>query len=585
NVNRPDGGAWDISGDGRFVMFNKQNDIYVQDRADPTAIPVQVDAALPFAAPIDAAELSADGHHVVIVSDSPTSRTGLPRRTSVFHLDTGTTDDIREFSNVNKPFTGVGISSDGTSLSLMLDVPTETEWGLENAPGMFVWRNGAVTELSAPNGARPNGAVTDGFLTADGTAVVFQSQAENLVAGTTNPYNVYIRKLGVPPAMLPSGPWSGQSVDVPAAFTPAAAARMLDTRTGAMPPAGTTLTLPSAGHFGIPADATAVAVQVTATDGTGVGFVGLAPSGGTPGTTSNLNVDVPGETIANSAIVPIGSDGSITVHTSLPTHLIVDLLGWWRPAGPVAAGRFESAQPTRVLDTRPGSLVGYEGAKPAASSTTIVQIAGRNGVPSSGVGAVIVNITVADGEAPGFVQAAAADALVPGATSTLNIAAANRTAAAVSIVPVDASGRIALYSQPSTHLIVDVLGWLTDGTAPVSTSGRFVPFTSVTRLLDTRAATRVGWTGSKPQAASTLVVSTTRVALVGNLTITETDAAGFVQLGPAASLTPGATSSVNASGSGETVANAFISDTTGGLGLYAMMGTHVVIDISGYMTS
>jgi hypothetical protein len=361
--------------------------------------------------------------------------------------------------------------------------------------------------------------------------------------------------------------------------------RMLDTRTGPMPAPGTSLTLDVRGRFGVPVDATAVAVQVTATEGVGVGFVGLTSSGGIPGTTSNLNVDDSGETIANMAVVPIGADGAVTLHTSLRTHVVVDLLGWWRPAGAVRAGRYVSMRPARALDTRPASRVGYEGAKPAAGSITTVQMTGRNGLPETGVGAVIVNVTLAESDAPGFVQAGSPGALVPGATSTVNVAAAGRVAAAASIVPVDGSGRIALYAQPSTHLIVDVVGWLTDGNAAASTSGRLVPAASVTRLLDTRPGSRVGWVGSKPQATSSSVVGTTRAALVGNVTITETDGAGFVQIGAAATLVPGATSSVNASAEGETVANAFISAAAGGLGLYSMMGTHLVVDVSGYLTS
>ncbi len=55
-----------------------------------------------------------------------------------------------------------------------------------------------------------------------------------------------------------------------------------------------------------------------------------------------------------------------------------------------AAGTFVSLPPSRVLDTRTGNgatgpVTGY--------STVSVQVTGRGGVPSSGVSAVVLNVT------------------------------------------------------------------------------------------------------------------------------------------------------------------------------------------------
>ena len=62
---------------------------------------------------------------------------------------------------------------------------------------------------------------------------------------------------------------------------------------------------------------------------------------------------------------------------------------------------------------------------------------------------------------------------------------------------------------------------------------------------------------------------------------------GFVQLGPSDTMVNGATSNINPTRAEETVANAFIVPTgTGGrMGVYTSNATHIVIDVTGYMTA
>ncbi|MFN8022551.1 MAG: hypothetical protein U0Q03_13575 [Acidimicrobiales bacterium] len=372
------------------------------------------------------------------------------------------------------------------------------------------------------------------------------------------------------------------------AFTARTPVRIVDTRSGlgapaGMPAARSSITIPVRGRNGVPADATAVAVQLTATDGTASGYVSLVPDAAHLGRSSTLNIDTPGETIANSAIVPIGADGSIVMYTMSPTHLIVDLAGWWTPtSGAVPAGRYRPVGPVRVLDTRPDSLVGDTGGKPAAGSITTVQISGRDGVPAGGVSAVIVNVTIDAPESLGFVQVSPAASLSPGSSSTLNVGRPGQVIAASAIVPVDAQGRIAIYAQPSTHLIVDVAGYFTAAGAAAGTDGLFVP-TEGSRV-DTR-----GSSGSDPRpvAGTRYDIVGQGGAIVGNVAVTDTAGPGFVQLGPADSMVNGATSNVNPTRAAETVANAFVVPTgaSGRVGVFTANATHIVIDVTGYMTS
>jgi hypothetical protein len=325
-------------------------------------------------------------------------------------------------------------------------------------------------------------------------------------------------------------------------------------------------------------------VQIAAAEGTGVGFVSLTPSGAPVGVTANLNVDTRGKVVANLAVVPVGADGAIDVYVQARTHVIVDLQGWWTPAaGATRAGRYVPVGPSRILDTRPTSAVDHDRTKPAAQGTTVVQVGGRGGVPTTGVTAVAINLAVAETDAPGYVQAAPADALVPGASSTLNVNSRGQVVSAATIVPVDAQGRIAIYTLSSAHLIIDVAGWFTDESAPATTSGMFVPSNPVRRVLDTRPADE-GSIEIKPGARSRVDIEASGLAIVGNIAVTETAGPGFVQLGPSRTMVNGATANINPTGVGNTISNAFIAPVDDRLGIYTYASTHIVIDISGYMT-
>ncbi|MCU1367381.1 MAG: hypothetical protein JWN39_3020, partial [Ilumatobacteraceae bacterium] len=67
------------------------------------------------------------------------------------------------------------------------------------------------------------------------------------------------------------------------------------------------------------------------------------------------------------------------------------------PADPSNVSQFVPIAPFRLLDTR-------QGTKPAAGSTTTVLVLGVNGIPASGVTAVVLNVTATEATAPGFVS-------------------------------------------------------------------------------------------------------------------------------------------------------------------------------------
>ena len=215
------------------------------------------------------------------------------------------------------------------------------------------------------------------------------------------------------------------------------------------------------------------------------GFVTVYPAGGARPLASNLNIERAGQTIPNLVVVPLGANASVSIFTQSGTHLVADVLGYFVQAQQSASGRYRALTPARLLDARDGTGGWPAGSRPGPGATVGVPVLGRGGVPASGVSAVVVNVTATEAREPGFVT------VFPGATarpfaSNLNVDRVGQTIPNLVIVPVGPDGRVNIFTQQGTHLVVDVAGYFTDGTAATSASGLFVPFRPV-RLTDTRA--------------------------------------------------------------------------------------------------
>jgi hypothetical protein len=98
----------------------------------------------------------------------------------------------------------------------------------------------------------------------------------------------------------------------------------------------------------VPADASAVALNVTVVDAQAAGYATVWPCGTPMPDASNVNF-ARGATAANGVIAPIGADGSVCVFTSAHPHLIVDIAGWFTGG---ANASFTGNIPKRFVDTR-----------------------------------------------------------------------------------------------------------------------------------------------------------------------------------------------------------------------------------------
>lgn len=372
-------------------------------------------------------------------------------------------------------------------------------------------------------------------------------------------------------------------------FVPLAPTRLLDTRTGLGAPAsrpgfGGVVDLAVGGREGIPVDAVAVVLNITATDAAGAGFVTVWPSGGRLPQVSNLNLERGGQTVANLVTVPLGVGGRVSLYTLAPTHLLADVAGYYEGAASARAGRFRPApSPTRLLDTRTG--VGAPAGMPGAGAVVDLQVTGSGPVPSTGVSAVVLNVTGVEAPAVGFVTVWPSGTPRPLA-SNLNLAAGDVRPNLV-VVPVGAGGRVSLYTQSGTHLLADVTGWFTDDTEADDVSGLFVPVPP-RRMLDTRvspgAAVGAGGIVARRVGATSVVPPGLAGAVVANVTITEPAAPGYVTAWPAGVTRPVA-SNLNVV-RGQTVANlTMVGLGGGGLALYTQSPAHLLIDVAGWFVA
>ena len=194
--------------------------------------------------------------------------------------------------------------------------------------------------------------------------------------------------------------------------------------------------------------------------------------------------------------------------------------------------------------------------------------------------AVVLNLTVTGPDSGGYVTVWPSDQDQP-ATSNVNPERAGETIANQAIVPMPASGSLRIFSSASAHVIVDVTGWFTDTSQPVSSSGLFWPV-GPTRVLDTRSGSRpfAGVLVAVPLAAAG--VPTTASAVVANVTATDAAEPGFVTAWSGVVDLPLA-SNLNVDHVGQTIPNHVTTPVDHqAFALYTNRGTHLLVDVSGW---
>ncbi|MFT3790448.1 MAG: hypothetical protein QM741_05085 [Rudaea sp.] len=384
-----------------------------------------------------------------------------------------------------------------------------------------------------------------------------------------------------------------------AAPLPTFPARILDTRAGYATidgqfagggalGAASTLDLLVAGRGGVLASgATAVMLNLTATNTTATGFVTAWLTGTVRPLASNLNFAA-GQTVPNLVLAKLGTGGKVSLFNSTGTTDLIADNAWYFDA----ASQVTALVPARVLDTRPGSATvdgQFAGAGALGGGRKLdLKVTGRGGLPASGIAGVIMNLTATGPTASGFITAWPGGQAQPLA-SNLNFTPA-QTVPNLVITGVGTNGEISLFnSAGNTQLIADVAGWFPSG----------AELTSLTpaRLLDTRAGAGTvdgkfaGGGAIRAQGVLDLDVSgrggvpaSGVAAVVLNVTAVSPSGTGFVTVWPSGFSQPNA-SNLNFT-PGQTRPNLVVAaiGSNGKVSLFNSAGTtDIVVDVLGWL--
>jgi len=287
--------------------------------------------------------------------------------------------------------------------------------------------------------------------------------------------------------------WFSGTADGAATFVGATPRRVVDTRNaiGAPKvriPAGGTISIPLGGAAmqrsngtpeTLPADATAVAMNITAVLASQAGFFTVWPCGSPMPVASNVNF-TRGSVVANGVVTSLGAGGAVCLYSDQQSDVLVDVLGWF---GGGARPPFTGAVPSRLVDTRnavggPTGVItpGAPKSVPVRGVTVTVDATPQQ-VPADAA-AVALNVTMVEARAAGYATVWPCGTPMPEA-SNVNFGRGGTAANGV-IAPIGVDGSVCIFTSADAHLIVDISGWFTGGASPAFTGN--IP----RRLVDTR---------------------------------------------------------------------------------------------------
>ncbi len=366
-------------------------------------------------------------------------------------------------------------------------------------------------------------------------------------------------------------------------YVPLTPTRVVDTRDGTgdrLGPIGPgeTWTFTFKDKFGIPADAVAVAMNLTSVNATEPTFVTVFPAGDTRPFTANLN-PVPGLAVPNLVVGRTSAAGAVSFYNnSGSVDLVADLVGYFKTSGNV---KLTPLTPTRLLDTRDGT--GRPAAGPLGPGEAFdLLVVDRGDVPKTAT-AVALNITVTEPTASSYLTVWPTGKDRPLAAS-LNMVP-NQTVPNLVLAQVGKDGQVGIFNYAgSTHVVADVLGYFS-----TSSTSRYVAIAPA-RVLDTRES--IGITGEVGQTPAVLKLAgvagipSSATAVLLNTTIVQPTEATYVTVYPAGGDRPLA-ANLNAV-AGQIVPNMVIGrlGTDGSVAIFNFAGTtHLVADVMGYFTT
>ena len=245
------------------------------------------------------------------------------------------------------PMTGLAVRRpDGSATTIPSDataVAVNVTAVEPSNPGFFtVWPCGAPMPVTSNVNFTRGGAVANGVvapLGAGGAMCIYSDQGADVLVDVLGWFGG-----GAQPAFVGAVPL--RLVDTRNAIG-GPAGRLAASSQRSVPVRGVTVTVDGVARS-VPADATAVALNVTMVEAGAAGFATVWPCGTPQPDASNVNF-AGGATVANGVVAPIGPDGSVCVATSADAHLLVDIAGWFNGG---ADSGFVGNVPRRLVDTR-----------------------------------------------------------------------------------------------------------------------------------------------------------------------------------------------------------------------------------------
>lgn len=254
-----------------------------------------------------------------------------------------------------------------------------------------------------------------------------------------------------------NGYYVPESIQPSLAFYPLPPCRAVDTRetarTGGL--GAPTMTAGESRSFplqssacNLPANAQAYALTFTAVPrSANLAYLTVWPTGPARPVVSTLNATT-GAVSANAAIVPVGSNGSVSAFTTDATDLIIDVSGYYAPPG-LGGLALYNVTPCRSFDTR----VNLGGA--TVNGVYNVNVGGGCSVPANAQN-LVLNATVIPAASLSYLTLWARGASQP-LQSTLN-AYDGAVTSNLAVVPT-VDGYVSTYTTAPTGLLLDLFGY------------------------------------------------------------------------------------------------------------------------------
>ncbi len=323
----------------------------------------------------------------------------------------------------------------------------------------------------------------------------------------------------------------------------------------------------------IPQNAVAYSLNVTVVPNASLNYLTLWPTGQAQPYVSTLNSD--GRVKANAAITPAGTNGGVSVYVSDATQVILDIDGYFLPAGTASALTFYPLTPCRIADTRnaSGSLGGP--AITGGSSRSFPVQSSSCGIPPLAK-AYSLNVTAVPHKTLNYLTSWPTGETQP-YVSTLNSSTGAVTANAA-VVPVGTSGAVSIFVSDTSDVILDVNGYF----APPATGGLSLYPVTPCRVIDTRSGSGAfNGTLSVDVETSSCAPPSTAQGYVLNATAVPPGSLDYLSLWPAGEAQP-YVSTLNALDGAITSNMAIVPTTNGSIDAFSSNSTNLILDISSY---